>query len=166
MKIQEHKVVSIHYTLTNDKGDTIDSSRDRGEPLQYLHGSNNIVPGLENAMAGKSVGDQFEVSVPPAEAYGERKDANVQRLAMKKLGVKPNQLKPGMVLNLQTTKGPAQVTVLKVGRFNVDVDANHPLAGQQLNFDVEVMEIRDATQEEQQHGHAHGPGGHDHDEGH
>ena len=162
MKIEDKKVVAFHYTLTNDDGETLDTSRERGEPMLYLHGANNIIPGLEKAMAGKKMGDSFEVAVPPEEGYGERRDANVQRLPLKKLGVKPNQLKPGMILNLQTNQGPAQVTVLKVGRFNVDVDANHPLSGHTLRFDVEIVEVRDATDEEQEHGHAHGPGGHDH----
>ena len=162
MNIEDKKVVAFHYTLTNDEGETLDTSRERGEPMLYLHGASNIIPGLEKAMAGRQAGDSFEVSVPPEEGYGERREANVQRLALKKLGVKPNQLQPGMILNLQTNQGPAQVTVLKVGRFNVDVDANHPLSGHTLNFDVEIVEVRDATEEEQQHGHAHGPGGHDH----
>ena len=158
MKIEKHKVVRFHYTLTDDEGQTLDSSRERDEPMTYLHGAGNIIPGLERAMEGRESGDSFEVTVAPEEAYGERREANVQRVALKKLGLKPQQLKPGMVLNLQTTQGPAQVTVLKVGRFNVDVDANHPLAGQSLNFDEEVVEIRDASEEEQAHGHAHGPG--------
>ncbi len=163
MKIEDKKVVAFHYTLTSDEGVTLDSSRERGEPMMYLHGANNIIPGLEKAMAGRAAGESFQVTVPPEEAYGVRKEANVQRLTLKKLGVKPNQLKPGMVLNLQTTQGPAQVTVLKVGRFSVDVDANHPLSGHNLNFDVEVVEVRDATDDETGHGHAHGPGGHQHD---
>ncbi|KAA9129774.1 peptidylprolyl isomerase [Marinihelvus fidelis] len=162
MNIEKEKVVSFHYTLTNDDGETLDSSRERGEPMSYLHGAGNIIPGLEKQLEGKAAGDAFQVTVPPAEAYGERQEANVQRLPLKKLGVSANQLQPGMILNLQTNQGPAQVTVLKVGRFNVDVDANHPLAGQPLNFDVEVMDVRDATDEEKEHGHAHGPGGHDH----
>ena len=126
-------------------------------------GANNIILGLEKAMEGRAAGDSFEVTVPPGEAYGERNDANVQRLPLKRLGITGSQLQKGMILNLQTDQGPAQVTVLKVGRFNVDVDANHPLAGHPLNFDVEIVEIRDATDEEQEHGHAHGPGGHEHD---
>ncbi len=162
MNIEDKKVVSFHYTLTNEAGDTLDTSRERDEPMLYLHGANNIIPGLEKAMEGKAAGDTFQVTVPPEEAYGERREANVQRVSLKKLGVKPHQLQPGMVLNLQTTQGPAQVTVLKVGRFNVDVDANHPLSGQSLNFDIEIVEVRDATEEETQHGHAHGPGGHQH----
>lgn len=162
MTIAEKKVVAFHYTLTNDAGETLDSSHERGEPMRYLHGASNIIPGLEKAMEGKAAGDSFTVNVAPADAYGERQAANVQRLPLKRIGLQPNQVKPGMILNLQTNQGPAQVTVLKVGRFNIDVDANHPLAGQTLNFDVEVVEIRDATEEELEHGHAHGPGGHDH----
>lgn len=163
MKIEEKKVVSFHYTLTSDSGETLDSSIERGEPMLYLHGSDSIIPGLEKALQGRAEGDKFQVTVPPEEAYGERKEANVQRLAIKKLGLPAKQLQPGMILNLQTSQGPAQVTVLKVGRFNVDVDANHPLSGQPLNFDVEILEVREATDEESEHGHAHGPGGHNHD---
>lgn len=163
MNVEDKKVVSFHYTLTDDNGETLDSTRKRGEPMQYLHGANNIIPGLEKAMAGRAAGDSFQITVPPTEAYGERNDANVQRVALKKLGLNAKQLQPGMILNLQTSKGPAQVTVLKVGRFNVDVDANHPLAGQALNFDVEILEVREASDDERSHGHVHGPGGHQHD---
>jgi FKBP-type peptidyl-prolyl cis-trans isomerase SlyD len=162
MKIEDKKVVAFHYTLTDEDGETLDTSRERDEPMLYLHGAGNIITGLENAMTGRAAGDSFQVSIPPAEGYGERREANVQRVSLKKLGIKAQQLRPGMVLNLQTTQGPASVTVLKVGRFNVDVDANHPLAGRTLNFDVEIVEVRDATEEETQHGHAHGPGGHQH----
>ena len=162
MKIEEKKVVSFHYTLTSESGETLDSSHERGEPMLYLHGSSNIIPGLEKALEGREAGENFQVTVPPEEAYGERREANVQRIALKKLGIDAKQLKVGMILNLQTNQGPAQVTVLKVGRFNVDVDANHPLSGQPLNFDVEIVEIRDASEEEVEHGHAHGPGGHAH----
>lgn len=162
MTIRDNTVVTFHYTLTGEDGQVIDSSRERGEPMLYLHGAGNIIPGLEKAMEGRAAGDAFQVTVPPDEAYGERQAANVQRVSLKKLGVRAGQLEPGMILNLNTTKGPAQVTVLKVGRFNVDVDANHPLAGVTLNFDVEIVELREATKDEQQHGHAHGPGGHHH----
>ncbi|MEJ2534946.1 MAG: peptidylprolyl isomerase [Gammaproteobacteria bacterium] len=161
-KIEDGTVVSFHYTLTADSGDTLDSTRDRGEPMLYLHGANNIITGLEKALDGREAGESFQVTVPPEEAYGEARAPNVQRVSLKKLGVRPQQLKPGMILNLQTSQGPAQVTVLKVGRFNVDVDANHPLTGQPLHFDVEVLEVRDASEEEKSHGHAHGPGGHQH----
>ncbi len=160
MTIQQKKVVSFHYTLTNQEGDQLESSRD-SEPMSYLHGANNIIPGLEKAMVGKSSGDAFQVTVEPAEAYGERKDANIQRISAKHFK-KPKRLVPGQIVGLQTQQGPIQVTVVKVGRFNVDVDANHPLAGQALTFDVEVMDVRDASDEETTHGHVHGPGGVDH----
>jgi FKBP-type peptidyl-prolyl cis-trans isomerase SlyD len=162
MIIEDHKVVTFHYTLTGESGEVLDSSHQRGEPMVYLHGAGNIIPGLEKALQGRADGEKFTVTVPPEEAYGERRAANVQRLPLKRLGVAPTQLRPGMVLNLQTNKGPAQVTVLKVGRFNVDVDANHPLSGQPLTFEVEIAGIRDSSEDEQQHGHAHGPGGHNH----
>ncbi|MGA0264970.1 MAG: FKBP-type peptidyl-prolyl cis-trans isomerase [Lysobacterales bacterium] len=161
MNIEDQKVVDFHYTLTNEQGETVESSRER-DPMSYLHGANNIIPGLEQAMNGRAAGDTFEVTVQPADAYGERQEANVQRIPLKRLGKIPRP-RPGQILGLQTQQGPVQVTVIKVGRFNVDVDANHPLAGQALTFDVEIVGVRDATEEEISHGHAHGPGGHQHD---
>lgn len=160
MIVEKSKVVSFHYTLKNAAGEQMESSREK-EPMSYLHGANNIITGLEQAMEGREAGDKFTVTVEPEDAYGVRNENNVQRVAMKRLkGV--GKLRPGQILNLQTQKGPVQVTVLKVGRFNVDVDGNHPLAGQQLTFDVEITAIRDASEEETVHGHAHGPGGHQH----
>jgi FKBP-type peptidyl-prolyl cis-trans isomerase SlyD len=160
MNITKHSVVSFHYTLKNTQGQQLESSRE-GDALTYLHGSGNIIKGLEQAMEGKSQGDSFEVTVQPSEAYGERQPGNIQRVPTKHFrNVK--ELQPGQVLGLQTKQGPVQVTVLKVGRFNVDVDANHPLAGQTLTFDVEVTEVREASDEEKAHGHVHGPGGHHH----
>lgn len=157
MNIENNKVVSFHYTLTNEKGETVESSRDR-EPMAYLHGAGNIIPGLEKALVGKMTGDQFEVTVQPNEAYGERKENGVQRIPAKHFK-QAHSLQKGQRLVLQTKQGPVQVTVVKVGRFNIDVDTNHPLAGQALTFDVEVTEVRDATAEEISHGHVHGPGG-------
>lgn len=160
MIVEKSKVVSFHYTLKNSTGEEMESSREK-EPMSYLHGSNNIIVGLEKAMEGRSAGDEFSVTVEPEDAYGIRNENNVQRVSLKRLkGV--GKLTPGQVLNLQTNKGPVQVTVLKVGRFNVDVDGNHPLAGMQLTFDVEITAVRDASEEETKHGHAHGPGGHQH----
>jgi len=160
MKIEERKVVSFHYTLTGESGEQLESSRE-GEPLSYLHGARNIIPGLEKALTGKQSGDRFEVTVEPAEAYGERSEARLQRIPAKHFK-KASAIKPGQVLVLETRQGPVQVRVVKVGRFNIDVDANHPLAGQTLTFDVEVTDVRDATAEEVSHGHVHGPGGVDH----
>ncbi len=160
MTIQDKKVVSFHYTLTNQDGEQMETTRDK-KPMTYLHGAQNIIPGLESAMAGRSVGDEFQVTLEPADAYGEKKEANIQRISSKHFRF-PKKLKPGQIVGLQTRKGPVQVTIVKVGRFNVDVDSNHPLAGQALTFDVEVSTVRDATEEEISHGHAHGPGGVDH----
>ena len=160
MNISRNKVVSFHYTLTNAAGEEMETSRSR-EPMNYLHGSGNIIRGLEKAMDGKSVGESFRVTIEPADAYGERKPANIQRVSAKHFR-NVQALKPGQVVGLQTRQGSVQVTIVKVGRFNIDVDANHPLAGQSLTFDVEVLGVRDATAEEQAHGHVHGPGGVDH----
>ncbi len=160
MTIQDKKAVSFHYTLTNQDGEQIESSRDK-EPMTYLHGARNIIPGLESAMAGKAAGDEFKVTIEPAQAYGEKVQAKIQRISSKHFKF-PKKLKPGQVVGLQTKNGPVKVTIVKIGRFNVDVDANHPLAGQTLTFDVEVSAVRDATEEELAHGHAHGPGGVDH----
>jgi len=161
MNIEDKKVVSFHYTLSNAQGEQIESSRDR-EPMVYMHGAGNIIPGLEKAMAGRAAGDSFEVNVKPADAYGERNENGVQRIPAKHFK-HPERLEVGQPVMLNTQRGQMQVIVVKVGRFNIDVDRNHPLAGQTLTFDVEVMDVREATQEEVSHGHAHGPGGaHDH----
>ena len=157
MNIENRKVVSFHYALSNRQGEQIESSRDR-EPMVYLHGAGNIIPGLEKALAGKAVGDRFEVTLEPAEAYGERNENGVQRIPAKHFK-QADRLEVGQQVILHTRQGQVQVTVVKVGRFNIDVDRNHPLAGQALTFDVEVTGVRDATEEELSHGHVHGPGG-------
>jgi FKBP-type peptidyl-prolyl cis-trans isomerase SlyD len=160
MIVEKDKVISFHYTLKNSAGEQMETSREN-DPMIYLNGANNIIVGLEKAMEGHSSGDEFVVTVEPEEGYGIRNEKNVQRVGLKRLkGI--GKVSVGQVLNLQTNKGQVQVTVLKVGRFNVDVDGNHPLAGVQLTFEVEVMDIRDATEEEQEHRHVHGPGGHQH----
>ncbi len=160
MTIQDRKAVSFHYTLTNQDGEQIETTRNK-EPMTYLHGAYNIIPGLESAMTGRSVGDEFQVTIEPADAYGEKDEAKFQRISSKHFRL-PKKLKPGQVVGLQTKKGPVRVTIIKVGRFNVDIDTNHPLAGQVLTFDVEVSAVRDATKEEIAHGHAHGSGGVEH----
>lgn len=160
MLAADKKVVSFHYTLSNEQGEQIESTRDR-QPMSYLHGARNIIPGLEKAMAGKAAGDQFQVTVTPGEAYGERQPNRVQRVPAKHFR-DARRLRQGQRVSLQTRQGPLQATVVKVGRFNVDVDTNHPLAGQTLTFDVEVTGVRDASPEEISHGHAHGPGGAQH----
>lgn len=160
MTVENKKVVSFHYTLKDEDGEQLESSREH-QPMSYLHGAGNIIPGLEKAMVGKQAGDAFEVTVEPAEAYGERNPGNVQRISAKHFG-DTRRLEPGQLVSLQTREGPIQAVVVKVGRFNVDVDVNHPLAGKTLTFDVEITEVRDATEEENSHGHVHGPGGVEH----
>ncbi len=160
MIAEKDKVVSFHYTLKNAAGEQMETSREK-EPMSYLHGANNIIAGLEKAMEGHAAKDEFSVTVEPKDAYGVRNENNVQRVPLKRLkGI--GKISPGQVLNLQTNNGQVQVTVLKVGRFNIDVDGNHPLAGKQLTFDVEITDIREASAEELEHRHVHGPGGHHH----
>ena len=160
MIAEKNKVVSFHYTLTNAEGEEMESSRDK-DPMVYLHGANNIITGLEKAMEGHAISDKFSATLEPEHAYGVRNESNIQRIPLKRLkGI--GKISVGQVLNFQTNKGPVQVTVLKLGRFNVDVDGNHPLAGHQLTFNVEITDIRDASKEETHHGHVHGPGGHQH----
>ena len=160
MLIADKKVASFHYTLSNDQGEQLESSRER-QPMTYLHGARNIIPGLERALTGKAAGDQFQVTLAPAEAYGEHRPGQVQRIPAKHFR-DARHLQAGQRVTIQTRQGPLQATVLKVGRFNVDVDTNHPLAGQTLTFDVEVTSVRDASKEEISHGHVHVPGGVDH----
>ena len=156
MTIQANTVVSIHYTLTDDDGVQLDASQDQ-QPLTYLHGAGNIIPGLENALEGKSVGDSLQVVIAPAEAYGEYQDNLVQQVP-RALFDADQELRPGMRFQAQTDDGPVSVAITEVADDSVSVDANHPLAGKTLHFDVSVAELRDATAEEIAHGHVHGEG--------
>lgn len=160
MQIAENTAVSFHYTLTNDAGEVIDSSSGR-EPLAYLHGSGSIVPGLENAMEGHAAGDRFEVKVSPEEGYGQRHEGMVQSVPRSAFqGV--DTIEVGMQFQARGPQGVMSVTVAKVSDDEVTVDGNHPLAGQNLNFAIEVVSVREASAEELSHGHVHGPGGHEH----
>ena len=162
MTIENDKVVTLHYSLFNaDDGSEIENSRETGEPMAYLHGYNNIIKGLEAALTGKAVGDEVDVTVSPADAYGEYDNTLFQRISRKYLK-HAGKLAPGKVVTVSTDEGPRMLTVLKVGLKTVDVDANHPLAGQSLRFVVEITDIRDASEEEKAHKHAHGVGGHQH----
>ena len=160
MNIGPKTVVTFHYTLHNEAGAELESSRG-SEPSAYLQGANNIIRGLESAMTGKTAGDVFTATVAPEEAYGLRDPDKGQRVPMKHLVFK-GKLRPGAVVQLNTSEGMRPVTVTKAGRHSADIDTNHPLAGQTLSFDIEVMEVRAASPEELAHGHAHGPGGHHH----
>ena len=160
MKIESETVVSFHYTLRDENGKELETSRG-SEPSVYLHGANNIIRGLETAMTGREPGDVFTVSLAPAEAYGMRNPDKMQRVPVKHLAFR-GKLEAGKVVQLNTAEGMRAVTVVKAGRHSADIDANHPLAGQTLAFDVEIVDLRPATPEEIAHGHAHGPGGHHH----
>jgi FKBP-type peptidyl-prolyl cis-trans isomerase SlyD len=160
MQIANNAAVTFHYTLTNDAGETLDSSRGN-EPLAYLHGMGQIVPGLENAMTGLKAGDQRKVTVPPAEGYGERVEDMVQKAP---ISMFDGHMEPAVGLQFQadSTMGPVLVTVIAIDGDTVTLDGNHALAGQTLHFDVEVVGVRAATKEELEHGHVHGEGGHHH----
>lgn len=160
MSIAPDQVVSIHYTLRDDAGEILDSSAG-GEPLAYLHGHGNLIPGLERELAGRSAGEKLQVKIPPADGYGEYDQSLVQRVPRRTLKGVPN-VRVGMRLQAQTAHGARAVTVTQVTGDLVTLDGNHPLAGKTLNFEVEVTEVRPATAEELSHGHVHGPGGHHH----
>jgi FKBP-type peptidyl-prolyl cis-trans isomerase SlyD len=160
MQIAPHSVVSFHYTLTDDQGQVVDSSEGR-EPLTYLQGSGQIVPGLEKVMAGRQAGDQFKVDVPAAEGYGERHEELVQQVPREAFqGVA--DIQPGMQFQGRGPQGVINVTVTSVDGETVHIDGNHPLAGQTLHFAIEVTSVRESTEEEREHGHVHGEGGHHH----
>lgn len=158
--VADGKVVTFHYKLTNDAGDEIESSRG-DEPLAYLHGAQNIVPGLETALEGKEPGDSLEVEVEPAQGYGEKTGQmmNIPRDSF------PEEMtpQPGMGFPAQISdEDMAMLWVVNVGADQVQVTMDHPLAGETLHFDVEIVDVRDATEDELDHGHPHGPGGHHH----
>ena len=160
MQAEKGKVVSIHYIVSEEPGEEIESSHGR-DPMVFLVGHGNIIPGLDKAITGHSAGDKLDVVVAPDEAYGQRREDFVQRVA-KKYFRDGEHLKPGMATVLSTKDGPRSVTVVKIGSSVVDVDLNHPLAGKTLRFAVEITDVRDATEEELAHGHAHGPHDHHH----
>jgi FKBP-type peptidyl-prolyl cis-trans isomerase SlyD len=159
--IADDTVVTFHYKLRDAEGSFTESS-EGASPVVYLHGRSNIVPGLETEMAGKKSGDKFTATVTPAHGYGERNPEAVQRVPVKHLATR-GPYTVGQMVAVNTNQGMRQARVAKVGHFNVDLDLNHPLAGKTLLFDIEVVEVRDATDEELAHGHAHGPEGHGHD---
>ncbi len=160
MQIAKHKVVTIDYTLTDADKNVLDSSEGR-EPLSYLHGTGRVIPGLESALEGKSAGEELAVTIPPEEAYGQRNEMLVQEVSRGQFETVPD-LAVGMQFQAQTMAGPRVITVVEVENDKVTVDGNHALAGMSLNFNINVVEVRDATAEEISHGHVHGPGGHHH----
>jgi len=157
MNITKDKVVAIDYTLKNVEGEVIDSSAE-GEPMHYLHGAKNIIVGLEEELEGKAVGDNLSVHVKSEHAYGEKVDALIQEVPKDAFG-EITDIQVGMRFQAETEQGPVPVTVTAVTDSTVVVDGNHPLAGQDLFFEVTVKEVREASKEEIDHGHVHGPEG-------
>ena len=160
MKIEKDRVVRFHYAVAETGQAAVENSKESGEPIAILFGHGNIIPGLEKAMDGREAGDSFQATVPAAEAYGERREGLSQRIPKKHFGAQ--KLEVGMQVVLQTNFGPRAVTIEKVGMSVVDVDLNHPMAGKDLDFDIEIVEVREASAEELAHGHVHGEGGHHH----
>lgn len=159
--VQDGKVVVLHYVLEGADGKVIESTRGQS-PMAYLHGRGNVVPGLERALAGREVGDRFTVDVSAEDAYGARKGNGAVAVPRKEFPRKMD-LRPGMGLQIRGSDGtPVPVWVTKVHGSKVWIDVDHPLAGQALRFDVEVVGVRDPLPEELDHGHAHGSDGHHH----
>lgn len=152
--IGNNTVVSVKYTLTNDAGEVLDRSED-SQPMNYLHGAGNIIPGLEKAMVGKGQGDAFQVRVEPAEAYGDV-DPEGMKIIERKAFEGVESIEPGMAFEAQAPDGTSKrIFIKKVEGDQVTIDTNHPLAGVPLNFDIEIMSVREATEEERSHGHVH-----------
>ncbi len=160
MQITKNSVAAIDYTLTNDGGEVLDTSEGH-EPLAYLHGVGGIIPGLERELEGKQVGDQFQAIIVPADGYGVRNDALEQEVSREQFeGAEDLEL--GMQFQVESDNGPMVVTVVEIDDDVVTIDGNHPLAGENLHFDVTVREVRQATDDELSHGHVHGTGGCEH----
>jgi len=161
MNIEQNKVVSMHYTLTDNAGTVIDTSEGL-DPLVYLHGTGALIPGLEKELEGKATGDKMDVKIQPEDGYGVRNEQLMQQVPKEHFANFPQEIQPGMQFQANSEQGPIHVTVVEVTEQHVVVDGNHPLAGVELNFKVEIMEVREATAEEKEHGHVHGAGGHEH----
>lgn len=158
MQLTKHKVATINYTLTDKDENVLDQSLDGS--FTYLHGANNIIPGLEKALDGKEAGDKVSVVVEPEDAYGERSLEKIQRVPRERFPA-DMELKEGMQFQASSADGiPVVIAITAVEADEVVVDGNHPMAGKQLHFQVELVDVRNASDEEIQHQHVHGPGGH------
>ena len=160
MQISNNTAVSIHYTLTNEEGEIIDSSVGN-EVLSYLHGTGSIIVGLEKVLDGRSVGDVFTAHIPASDAYGKILEDRVLVISRDMFeGI--DNIEVGMQFHADVSEGPGVVTVIAIDGENITIDGNHPLAGMPLHFEIEVIDVRPATEEEIEHGHIHGAGGHHH----
>jgi len=160
MQITKNKAVTIHYTLSNDAVAILDSS-EGGDPLAYIHGIGALISGLESALEGRAAGDSLQVSLKPEDAYGLRDDSLTRVVPREAFGSEV-ELEVGMVFQSSGEQGPRMIVITGIDGDSVTVDGNHPLAGETLNFAVNVVDVRDASAEELEHGHIHGPGGHEH----
>ncbi|MHC5210469.1 MAG: FKBP-type peptidyl-prolyl cis-trans isomerase [Planctomycetota bacterium] len=160
MKIAKNAVAALEYTLKDDAGEVLDTSQGR-DPLAYIHGIGNLIPGLEKELEGKGAGDELAVRIAAADAYGERDDNMIQTVTRDQMP-EGAEIEVGMQLQAESESGVHVVTVVGVEENEIRLDANHPLAGVALNFEVKVVEVRDATADELKHGHVHGAGGHQH----
>ncbi|MFT5083425.1 MAG: FKBP-type peptidyl-prolyl cis-trans isomerase SlyD [Lentisphaeria bacterium] len=161
MKIENNSVVTFNYSLSQDDGLEIENNHDT-IPMAYLHGHSNILPALEEALSGRSLDESFTATLSPEQAYGPRNEAATQKAPVKHLAKTYKRLLPGMLVKLNTEKGVRDARVIKAGKFMVALDLNHPFAGKTLVFNITIKSIRAATEDEIQHGHAHGEGGHHH----
>lgn len=159
--IKQHSVVTMHYELKDAAGEVLDSSAGQ-DPLTYLHGAGNIIVGLEEELLGKAIGDEVQAVVSAEKGYGQPVDALIQTVPKEAFGEEIDKVAVGMRFQAETEQGPVPVVVTAMDADTVTVDGNHPLAGKELHFSVKIEEIRDASQEEIDHGHVHGPGGHHH----
>jgi len=161
MPIKQNMVVAFSYILKDEQGHELEQSTE-ADPMVYLHGHRNMMQGVEEALTGKDEGDELSVTLPPERAYGLVKDDAGQRIPIKHLLTKHKKYKPGMAVKVNTRDGTKDVVITKVGRFNVDVDTNHPLAGKTVTFDIKILKVREASAGEISHGHTHGIDGGDH----
>ena len=163
MSIEKDKVVTFHYKLNEPDQAVFEDSHD-SDPISYLHGHNGMLKGVEDALQGKSAGDNVNITLSPEDAYGPIREDAIQRVSLKHIVKSKTKVKyvPGMVVQVNTANGPQDVIVVKAGLKNLDVNTNHPLAGKTLTFDIDVTEVREATSDELSHGHSHSVGGHQH----
>ena len=155
MNIEAGQVVVMDYTVLDESGEVLEQSNG-AEPMVYLHGHRNILPALEAALGGKAEGELVSVTLPPEQAYGPRQEGAVDRVPIKYLVKPPKRIQAGNLVRVNTKEGARDAVVVKVGRFNVDLDSNHPYAGKTLTFDLVIQTVRAATAEELAHGHSHG----------
>ena len=160
MNIEKDSVVTMHYALKNDKGEDLGSSQGH-EPMAYIHGHDNLVPGLEKELTSKKTGDKISAVVSPEEGYGVRKEDGIKKIDKDRFEG-DEEISVGMQIQIDMEGELSVATVTDIGKKEITLDLNHPLAGVTLHFEIEIIDVRDATEEELSHGHVHGPGGHQH----